>query len=213
MAILTASATLRAEEVFPRRNAIVQAVEKAAPGVVNISTEQVVRRRSTPFYEFRDPSMDDMFREFFERYRHPQERTTTSLGSGVIIDPAGYVVTNEHVVRRASKIHLTLSDGSKHEGRLLASDEESDLALIKVDSKTPLPVVPMGGSDDLMIGETAVALGNAFGLESTVTVGVVSATNRSVMLREQEAYEGLIQTDAAINPGTAAGHWSTSTAS
>jgi len=195
----------QAEQVFPRRNAIVQAVEKAGPGVVNISTEQVVRSRSTPFYEFRDPSAEDMFQEFFGRFRHPRERTTTSLGSGVIIDPEGYVVTNEHVVRRASKIHLILSDGSKHEGRLLASDVESDLALIKIDADTPLPTVPIGRSNDLMIGETVVALGNPFGLESTVTVGVVSATDRSVMLREQEAYTGLVQTDAAINPGNSGG--------
>ena len=191
--------------VFPRRNAVVAAVEKAGPGVVNISTEQVVVRRSNPFFRFRDPSQDDLFREYFGRFSRPRRFRTTSLGSGVIVDPDGYVVTNEHVVRRASKIHLTLGDGRKLEGRLLSSDPDSDLALIKVDGDKPLPTVAMGHSDDLMIGETMVALGNPFGLESTVTVGVLSAKNRSVMLRGQEAYAGLMQTDAAINPGNSGG--------
>jgi len=188
-----------------RRTPIVVAVEKSSPAVVNISTEQIITRRSDPFYSFRAPFSDEFFREYFSRFGAPQEQRSSSLGSGVVVDPEGYVVTNEHVVHRASKIHLTLSDGTKLEGRLLSSDVESDLALIKIDSKKPLPAVPMGRSDDLMIGETAIALGNPFGLESSVTTGIVSAKNRSVMLRGQEAYAGLIQTDAAINPGNSGG--------
>ena len=191
--------------VFPRRNAIVAAVEKAGPGVVNISTEQVMVRQSDPFFRFRDPFHDNSFREYFGRFRRPQRFRTTSLGSGVIIDAEGYVVTNAHVVRRASKIHLRLRDGRTFEGKLLSADADSDLALIKIDADKPLPTVPMGHSDDLMIGETVVALGNPFGLAGTVTVGVLSAKDRSVMLRGQEAYAGLIQTDAAINPGNSGG--------
>jgi len=204
--IVAAAATgLEAAERFPRRNAIVIAVEKAGPGVVNISTEQIIVRRSSPFFAFRDPFFEDAFREFFGRFARPRQFRTHSLGSGAIIDPEGYVVTNEHVVRKASKIHLTLSDGTKCDGRLVSADPDSDLALVKVDADKPLPVVPMGRSNDLMVGETVIALGNPFGLESTVTVGVLSAKNRSVMLRGQEAYAGLMQTDAAINPGNSGG--------
>jgi serine protease Do len=188
-----------------RRTPVVIAVEKAGPAVVNISTEKIITRRSDPFFEFRDPMFDEFFRDWFDRFHGPRRRRTSSLGSGVIIDPEGYVVTNEHVVHRASKIHLTLSDGTKVDGKLLSSDASSDLALIKVDAEKPLPALPLGESDDLMIGETVIALGNPFGLESTVTTGVVSAKERSVHLRGQEAYAGLIQTDAAINPGNSGG--------
>jgi len=184
---------------------VVIAVEKAGPGVVNISTEQIVVRQGDPFFGFRDPFFDQFFRDYFDRFQRPQQFRAHSLGSGVIIDPEGHVVTNEHVVRKASRIDVTLSDGSKYEGKLLSSDAESDLALIQLNSKKPLPAITLGRSDDLMIGEPVIALGNPFGLESTVTTGVVSAKNRSVTLEGHEAYSGLIQTDAAINPGNSGG--------
>lgn len=203
--LAAAAAPCLAAPAFPRRNAIVLAVEKAGPGVVNIGTEQIVSRPAHPFFGFRDPFFDQHFRDFFERFRRPQQERLSSLGSGVVIDAEGYVVTNSHVVRRASKIHVGLPDGRKFEGKLLSSDADSDLALIKIDSEKALPTVPMGRSDDLMIGETVIAVGNPFGLENTVTAGVVSAKNRSVMLGGQEAYAGLIQSDAAINPGNSGG--------
>lgn len=196
--------TTQAQE-FPRRTPVVLAVEKAGPAVVNISTEQIVVRQGDPFFGFRDPFFDQYFRDYFDRNARPQEFRAHSLGSGVIIDPEGHVVTNEHVVRKASRIDVTLSDGSKYEGKLLSSDSESDLALVQINSKKPLPAIHLGRSDDLMIGETVIALGNPFGLESTVTTGVVSAKNRSVTLQGHEAYAGLIQTDAAINPGNSGG--------
>jgi len=194
-----------APAVFPRRNAVVAAVEKVGPGVVNVSTERIVTRPANPFFGFRDPFFERHFEDYFGRFGPPRQERHTSLGSGVVIDPEGYVVTNSHVVRRASKIHVGLPDGRKFEGELLSSDADNDLALIKIDSERPLPTVPMGRSDDLMIGETVIALGNPFGLENTVTAGVVSAKNRSVMLGGQEAYAGLIQSDAAINPGNSGG--------
>ncbi|MBM4041624.1 MAG: PDZ domain-containing protein [Planctomycetes bacterium] len=188
-----------------RRTPIVAAVEKAGPAVVNISTEQIVVRSGDPFYQFRDPFFDEFFRDFYDRFSGPRQFRAHSLGSGVIIDPEGHVVTNEHVVRKASRIDVTLSDGSKYEGKLLSSDAESDLALLELNAKKPLPAIRLARSDDLMIGETVIALGNPFGLESTVTTGVVSAKNRSVTLQGNEAYTGLIQTDAAINPGNSGG--------
>ncbi len=202
--LLLVALGVQAQEVS-RRTPVVAAVEKAGPAVVNISTEQIVVRQGDPFFGFRDPFFDQFFRDYFERFSGPRQFRAHSLGSGVIIDPEGHVVTNEHVVRKASRIDVTLSDGSKYEGKLLSSDAESDLALIKLNSNKPLPAVKMGRSDDLMIGETVIALGNPFGLESTVTTGVVSAKNRSVTLEGHEAYAGLIQTDAAINPGNSGG--------
>jgi len=203
--LLVAAASGRGAEHFSRRTPVVIAAEKAGPAVVNISTEQIITRRGDPFFEFRDPFFDRFFSEYFNRFHRPEQFRSHSLGSGVIIDPEGHVVTNEHVVRKASRIDVTLSDGSKYEGKLLSTDAENDLALVKIEAKKPLPAIRLGRSDDLMIGEPAIALGNPFGLESSVTVGVVSAKNRSVNLSEREAYTGLIQTDAAINPGNSGG--------
>jgi len=203
--LVVAIAPLCLAQEVSRRTAVVAAVEKAGPAVVNLSTEQIITRSGDPFFGFRDPFFDQFFRDYFERFSRPQQFRTHSLGSGVLIDPEGYVVTNEHVVRRASKIEVTLSDGSKHEARPLSADAESDLALLKLEAKKPLSAIQIGRSDDLMIGETVIALGNPFGLESTVTVGVLSAKNRSVNLGGREAYAGLIQTDAAINPGNSGG--------
>jgi len=202
--IALAAAVAMGQEVS-RRTPVVVAAEKAGPAVVNISTEQIIVRRGDPFLEFRDPFFDQFFRDFYDRFSAPRRFKTHSLGSGVLIDGDGYVVTNEHVVRRASRIHVTLADGSKYEGRALSADAESDLALIKLKADKPLPALKLGRSDDLMIGETVIALGNPFGLENSVTVGVVSAKNRSVTLNGREAYAGLIQTDAAINPGNSGG--------
>ena len=201
---LAAGRRVSAQEVS-RRTPVVAAVEKAGPSVVNISTEQIIVRQGDPFFEFRDPVFDQYSRDYFDRHARPQQFRAHSLGSGVIIDAEGHVVTNEHVVRKASRIDVTLSDGTKYEGKLLSADAESDLALVKLDAKKPLPAIRLGRSDDLMIGETVVALGNPFGLESTVTTGVVSAKNRSVTLQGHEAYSGLVQTDAAINPGNSGG--------
>ena len=130
------------------------------------------------------------------------------LGSGVIIDEEGYIVTNEHVVSRASKIKVRLSDGKDFEATMISSDPVSDIAVLKINSPTPLPYVKMGTSKDLMIGETVVALGNPFGLENSVTTGVVSAKNRTVTFNTEYGeikYDGLIQTDALINPGNSGG--------
>lgn len=193
------------EQMEPvRRNAIVIAVEKAAPAVVNISTETVVRRRVDPFWGFRDPFFDEFFSDFFRRYGERQFRTT-SLGSGVIVDESGLAVTNDHVVRRASKITVTLHDQKQYEATVVGEDPANDLAVLKIEGEGPFPAIEMAEENDLMIGETAIALGNPFGLQSTVTVGVVSAVNRTIYSDGRAAYEGLIQTDAAINPGNSGG--------
>jgi len=186
-----------------RRNAVVRAVERAGPAIVNISTKRIVRRQIDPFFEFRDRFFDDLFRDFFRR--HSRTFVQNSLGSGVIISPDGYILTNAHVVMRATQVRVTLRDKRQLDAKLINVDPEHDLALLKVEPKTTLTVVPIGTSSDLMIGETAIAIGNPFGLENSVTTGVISAKNRSIRASGRDVFRGLLQTDAAINPGNSGG--------
>ena len=192
-----------------RSNAIVVAAQRVSPSVVSITVVQTKMVSASPF---RSPFADDFFRDFFgdffpERYYRQQIR---SLGTGLIISSDGYVVTNEHVISNATRIHVTLPDGRQYEGSLVASDITHDLALLKI-SATDLPYAGLGDSDALMIGEWVVAFGNPFGFlledtRPTVTVGVVSALNRSIKsTREDRVYKNMIQTDAAINPGNSGG--------
>ncbi|MFQ6111038.1 MAG: Do family serine endopeptidase [Nitrospinota bacterium] len=192
---------------FPRRNAVVQAVEKVAPAVVNINTEETVRGRLNPFSPFESPLFEEFFRDFPSPFPERSFKRR-SLGSGVIIHPSGYILTNEHVVSRATKIMVTLSDKREFEARLVGADPRSDLAVIKIESPEPLPHIPMGRSDDLLIGETVIAIGNPFGLSHTVTTGVISALNRSIRTEEGRGgrvYSNFIQLDASINPGNSGG--------
>lgn len=186
-----------------RRTPVVIAVEKVSPAVVNISTEQVVQEQINPFFGFsRDPFFERFFQDFFEpQYRERYER---SLGSGVIISADGYILTNEHVVLQASRIKVILVDEREYEAEVVGADPESDLAVLKINPTEKLPVVPMGTSRDLMIGETVIAIGNPFGLSHTVTTGVISATGRSFRARDR-VYHDFIQTDASINPGNSGG--------
>src|SRR5207248_761324 len=126
-------------------------------------------------------------------------------GTGIIIDPRGYIVTNQHVVEDVNLIRVRLADGSTASARVLARDSEADLALLKIDAAKPLPVIPLGTATDLMVGETVIAIGNAYGYDHTVTVGVVSAVKRDVTLNKELSYKSLIQTDASINPGNSGG--------
>jgi Do/DeqQ family serine protease len=182
-----------------RRSAIVVAVEKATPAVVNIST--VVRERVNPVFPF---SGDDFFKDFFPDL-FSREYTRTSLGSGVVIDGRrGHLVTNYHVVARATEIKVITSDQKEYQARMLGSDPRSDLAVLEIDVTEKLPEIRMADSDGLMIGETVIAIGNPFGLSHTVTTGVVSALDRSVRADER-IYRRFIQTDASINPGNSGG--------
>ncbi len=173
-----------------RRSPVVRAVEQIGPSVVNISAERVVRRRTSQLEQL---------------WGAPREsgRRSESLGSGVILDASGIVVTNDHVVSGASKIYVTTSDGRELEAELLGADTDNDLAVLKVDGKGLKPV-RVGTTADLMIGETTIAVGNPFGLSNSVTTGIVSALQRTVQ-GEQRTYTDFIQTDAAINPGNSGG--------
>ena len=187
-----------------RRTPIVQAVENAKGSVVSISTYERVYERVNPFSSFsHDPFFDRFFNELYDN-RLQQETVRTHLGSGVIIKPQGYVVTNWHVVSRASSITITTSDEKEYSATIIAADQKSDLAVLKINTSEPFTALPIADSDTLLIGETVIAIGNPFGLSHTVTTGVVSALHRSIKSGEQ-TYEDFIQTDASINPGNSGG--------
>jgi Do/DeqQ family serine protease len=185
-----------------RRSAVVRAVERAQPAVVNISTE-IRSKSSSPFRRSGNPSFDRFFSDFFEGSR-PKQYARNSLGSGVIVRDDGYILTNEHVILRASKITVTLFDGRELPARVIGADPSSDLAILKIDADN-LPAVRPGKSSKIMIGETVIAIGNPFGLSHTVTTGVVSALHRSFKAEKDRVYTDFIQTDASINPGNSGG--------
>ena len=191
------SAPARADDPFLRRTATVRVVEKVGPAVVNITTQQVVRQRATR----RGDPFDRFFRDFFEP-RLP--RTAQSLGSGVVIDAEGRVLTNEHVVAGADVIRVTLADGREFDASLVGADPNNDLAVLQLEGATDVPWVEPGSSEDLMVGEPVIAIGNPFGLSNSVTTGVVSALNRSIR-NEDRVFHGFLQTDASINPGNSGG--------
>ncbi len=184
-------ATLVALIAFPssacaenlRRTAIVRAIETSRDSVVNIHGEKFV-----------SDSGDET-----------EDRRVNGMGTGVVIDTRGYAVTNFHVVDGVREIEVTLASGRTVAARLISHDRRTDLAIIKIDTVDPLPVIQLGTSDDLLTGETVLALGNAFGYEHTVTRGIISALHRNVDVSPTQRYEDLIQTDASINPGNSGG--------
>ena len=184
-----------------RKTPLVVAVEKTRPAVVNIFTTETARARENPFRSFGDDFFDGFFKDFFP----PTNSRRRSLGSGVIINRDGYILTNEHVIGNATTIKVILSDEREFPARIVGSDIKSDLAIIKVEGKENLPYIQMGRSDDLMIGETVIAIGNPFGLQHTVTTGIISALNRSIRGGKNRVYQDFIQLDASINPGNSGG--------
>ncbi len=188
-------------EAAQRRTAVVEAVEKAGPAVVNIRTEQIVQRRASPFFGLHDP----FFEEFFRGLAPPRTFRTQSLGSGVIIDNRGHILTNAHVIAKASRIFVALGDQSREfEAKLVGMDERIDLAVLRIEGAEPFPFLPPGRSDDLLVGETVIAIGNPLGLGHSITTGVVSASRRRIPTGEG-TFSMFIQTDALINPGNSGG--------
>jgi serine protease Do len=186
----------------PASEPAVLAVAKVLPAVVNINTERVVRRT------VHDP-IDDFYAQFFgyNRFR-PREirQTLQSLGSGFIIDPAGYIVTNQHVVERAAdlKISVTTNDGKTYRAHYIAGDDKTDLAFIKIDARTDFSFINLDNISPNLLGETVIVVGNAVGYGSSISRGVLSAVNRDITVENTE-YKDLVQTDAAINPGNSGG--------
>lgn len=179
--------------------ATAEIAEAVKPSIVNISTTRTVKipRTISPFFD------DPFFRKFFgEQFKEPRERKTASLGSGVIVDSKGYILTANHVIQGAEEINVTLSDKREFKGKIIGSDAMTDIGIIKIDADN-LPTIKWGDSDKLRVGETVLAIGSPYGLSQTVTMGIVSAIGRAnVGIAD---YEDFIQTDAAINPGNSGG--------
>jgi serine protease Do len=200
--LILAASTSCLAQADPASEPAVLAVAKVLPAVVNINTERVVRRA------MRDP-IDDFYTQFFgyNRFR-PREirQTLQSLGSGFIIDPAGHIVTNQHVVERAAdlKIHVTTNDGKTYSAHYIAGDDKNDLAFIKIDAQTDFPFINLDNISPNLLGETVIVVGNAVGYGSSISRGVLSAVKRNITVDETD-YKDLVQTDAAINPGNSGG--------
>lgn len=187
VAVLFAAAAARpAYANESRRTAIVRAIESSRDSVVNIHGQKVVSSDADPNAE-------------------GEQRRVNGMGTGVVIDARGYIVTNYHVVEGVKRIEVTLASGKTVAATLVSHDPRTDLAVIKVAHDAPLPVIAIGTSGDLMIGETVLALGNAYGYEHTVTRGIISALHRDVEVTRTQQYKDLIQTDASINPGNSGG--------
>jgi len=203
MMVSWSTAPLSAREAPP---SFADLVDKLSPAVVNVATTRNTgntadRRRNAPRNQ-PGGSLEDMWRDFLDRQGPP--RRLTSLGSGFIIDPAGYVVTNNHVIGDADEVSVTLQDDTTFKATVVGKDSKTDLALLKLDlgnHKAPLPTVKFGDSDKSRVGDWVMAIGNPFGLGGTVTVGIISARSRSL----NGPYDDFLQTDAAINQGNSGG--------
>ena len=195
-------------------NQFSQIAKQLEPSVVNINTESVIkasthRRRGAPGSD--DDQDQDPFGDLFNKFFGGQGGNAgpirqRSLGSGVIVDPKGYIVTNRHVVEKADRIRVALQDdapGVLHDAKVIGSDQETDLAVIKIDVSRPLPAAKLGNSDGMQVGDWVLAIGSPFGLQETVTAGIVSAKGRNIVPGRQ--FQSFIQTDAAINPGNSGG--------
>ncbi|MCH8829197.1 MAG: trypsin-like peptidase domain-containing protein [Planctomycetes bacterium] len=169
-----------------RETPLVRALRRAKATVVNIRSEKTALAGNTVFGS-------------------AKTRKINGMGTGIIIDSRGYIVTNHHVVDRVDSLRVTLFNGSTYRAKVVSFDRKHDLAIIRIHSNKPFPVMPMGTSCDLMLGESVFAVGNAFGYENTVTAGIISALSRDVVVNERQSYKNLIQTDASINPGNSGG--------
>ena len=192
------------QDVDLRHTPVVKAVQAVGPAVVNITTARVVERSRSPLEALFGQDMNPFLKEFLDP-GGARQYTQQSLGSGVVIDGRhGLVLTNAHVIAGATTIQVRLSDGREFPAELVGSSMDFDLAVLRINSAKNLPEVSMGDSQDLLIGETVIAIGNPFGFTSTVTTGVISALNRTIR-SEQGVFTDFIQTDAAINPGNSGG--------
>ena len=187
----------------PASEPAVLAVAKVLPAVVNINTQRVVKRR------VRDP-FEEFAAQYFGNYRSRQPReirhTVQNLGSGFLVDPAGYILTNQHVVERAAdlKIEVIMNDGKTYTARYITGDDKTDLAYIKIDANEPFPFISLENISPNLLGQTVIVVGNALGYSSSISRGVLSGMKREITIENTE-YKDLLQTDAAINPGNSGG--------
>lgn len=192
-----------------RRSVVVRTVEQVAPAVVGVYTERTVAEPS-PFRSqfgglpFQDPYFAPFFGAPTPRGAPSTRRERVGMGSGVLVESSGVVVTNQHVIVGGDTIRVQLADNREFEARLVGGDSDFDLAVLRIEGKGELPFVPIGTDDSILIGETVIAIGNPYGLDHTVTTGVVSALGRTLQT-EDSVYQDIVQTDASINPGNSGG--------
>jgi serine protease Do len=203
----TTATTLTVPDPIPATNTFAGIVNKVEPAVVNIATTQVLerrqarKRRAQPYDQ--DDPMQDFFDRFFDGRPDAPPQADRSLGSGVIVDKRGYILTNNHVIEQATKIQVQLNgETTKYTAKLVGADEDTDLAVIKIDANKELPTAKLGNSDGVQVGDWVLAIGSPFGLQATVTAGIISAKDRSGIGQQ---FQRFLQTDAAINPGNSGG--------
>jgi serine protease Do len=204
----TTATALTVPDPVPSSSSFASIVNKVEPAVVNIATTQVLerkmsrKRRAQPFDQ--DDPMQDFFDRFFDGRPDGPPQAERSLGSGVIVDKQGYILTNNHVIEQATKIQVQLNgDTTRYIAKVVGVDEETDLAVIKIDAKKDLPIAKLGNSDGVQVGDWVLAIGSPFGLQATVTAGIISAKDRGGISDRQ--FQKFLQTDAAINPGNSGG--------
>jgi serine protease Do len=200
--ILATGCTTTSHRVTP----VVRVIQGYAPNVVNIRTETIIDLKELPEWGLYGEQLDLLFKQYYGEDYSEGTLRSKSLGSGVIVNGDGLIVTNAHVVQRASNISVVLLDGTELEASVMKVDPEDDLAVIKITLPGPVKPLRFADTDKVMIGETVIAIGNPFGLENSVTVGVLSGINRA-FASQQCGYvcRGLLQTDASINPGNSGG--------
>jgi serine protease Do len=203
----TAATPLAVPDPVPSSNSFASVVNKVEPAVVNIATTQVLerrqakKRRSQPYDQ--DDPMQDFFDRFFDGRQDGPPQAERSLGSGVIVDKRGYILTNNHVVEQATKIQVQLNgDTTRYSAKVVGVDDDTDLAVIKIDANKDLPIAKLGNSDGVQVGDWVLAIGSPFGLQATVTAGIISAKDRGGIGQQ---FQRFLQTDAAINPGNSGG--------
>lgn len=185
------------------QESFIRVAKSIKPAVVNIRALHQDKKTHSGFNFFKNKFSFETFQNFLGEIFKPKQYSVENLGSGVIISPKGYILTNYHVIENAEHLLVQLSDNRKFKGTLIGADKKTDLAVIKINSFRPLPQAPLGNSENLEVGQWVIAIGNPYGLDRTVTVGVVSAKGRSDL--GITTYENFIQTDASINPGNSGG--------
>jgi serine protease Do len=194
------------QTISSRETPIVRVVRDFSPTVVNIRTEQLVDLRERPEWGQYGEQLDRFFKQYFGENYSEGTLKYKAVGSGVILDNRGLIVTNAHVVQRATTIYAVLKDGTMLQAEVLGKSQPDDLAILKADLPSPVKEVRLGEIQDVMIGETVIAIGNPLGLENSVTVGVISGKDRAFSSTQcQYVCAGLLQTDASINPGNSGG--------
>ncbi len=209
----TNATPLAVPDPIPSASSFSGIVNRVEPAVVNIATTQVFERRSSskkrrsPQQNDQDDPMQDFFDRFFDGRQDAPPQAERSLGSGVIVDKRGYILTNNHVVEQATKIQVQLDGGdpTKYTAKVIGVDENTDLAVIKIDANKDLPTAKLGNSDGVQVGDWVLAIGSPFGLQATVTAGIISAKDRGNIGGPDHQFQRFLQTDAAINPGNSGG--------